>query len=618
MSASPAPCIDWSSIGSAAAESAFAGILAGFVFLGMIAIWTVEHPASRKAGEWPKRRSYALQFFSVAFIVLALDSYTTAITSGEVDCNRASVEEAFSGGALGIGAAIMLAGLAWQLVTLSERVRELKQILRWMLSGLGFLILFMLSLSAMGIGDQLLGSRSHQFVDRAPWILGGTLLVATVAAARFGPKADSKHIDLAVLVASLAALADGIFSALLSGFGGTLSIKYLATASTTLIDGIVVLAVLMPGIALIATAAPAVAAVTRDRSDPSSSPNTNEISPESASSASLGRALEAAERQSQTMGEPIPAAVRRSEGTSASVQSAAPGTNSENPRPRAMARGLSRETLSQRYDTYLADHYLSVHMTVVSLALGVAGLAAASLIAPSPRFGGDQIALWALWLVSLLATATAYAGTMNGAIILPSRIPAVIDLLLPLMLGITELVLFAILAYQATGLSSVRSVLTAWWFAFGVFGIVAATAVSRAIHVIDRAPYDGALQPAVENYLAGIRRDRMAAGATGALGAAAGTLHAVYGQLDIAVNCGAALLVALALCVGLNSHRLAARRLQEEFTITLNHPHAPSSRAGEKAVPTQQRTATAARTVSPPDTGTRSSDSVNVSTRGEV
>lgn len=543
MTTNPAPCdfAIWSPIVSAGPESTFAGILAGFVFLGMISIWTVEHPTSRQAGEWPKRRSYALQFFSVAFIVLALDSYITAITSGEADCNRASVEEAFSGGSLGIGAAAMLAGLAWQLVTLSERVRELKVILRWMLGGLGLLIVFMLALSAVGVGEQLLNGRSHDFVDSVPWIAGAVLLIAVVFAVRRGLRSDPEKLGRAVLAGSLAALADGILSTLFGGIGGIVSIGYWATAPTPMVDIIVVLMIVMPGIALVATAAPAMAAV---RTDAAEKPSAMPVLDSTATSAV------AADDSTMPANDASPGArpVHTLSGT----------------------RGLTRANLRQRHDTYLADHYLSIHMMVVTLALGVAGLAAVDLITPSAKYDGDQGVLWVLWVASVLATAVAYAGTMIGAIVLPPRLPAVVDLLLPLLLGVTELTLFAILIVPDGKGPSLRDILTAWWFAFGLFGLTAAGAIWRAVHVITGTPRESELDKAVTGYLESIRMDKFAATAVGALGVTVGIAHAVDGKLDAGINYAAGGLVVAMLGFGLYSHYRTADKLRNALAASLN------------------------------------------------
>lgn len=254
--------------------------------------------------------------------------------------------------------------------------------------------------------------------------------------------------------------------------------------------------------------------------------------------------------------------------TPANVQ---PPAREPTPRPATPAvAGLARSALRQRHDTYLADHYLSTHQIVVSLALGIAGIAAAGLIAPSPRFGHDHAVLWILWSTGLLATAVAYSGTMVGAIVLPPRMPAISDLLLPLLLGICELVLFAILAYQATGLSSVRSVLTGWWMALGAYGLAASASVWRAIHIITHTSYEPELEPSIETYLSGIKLDRIAAFAIGALSLTVGTLHAVYGVMPTAFNYISALVTMTWLCVGLYSHRSAAARLRTAFAFTLD------------------------------------------------
>ncbi len=137
-----------------------------------------------------------------------------------------------------------------------------------MLSGLGLLIVVMIAISAVGIGEQLLGRRNHTFVDAAPWILGvGLLVAAVVAALRRHGYGEPKNVDRAVLVASLSVLADGILSALFGGIGGAVSTGFWAAAPATLIDAIVVLMVLMPGIALVATAGPAIFAVVKDEND---------------------------------------------------------------------------------------------------------------------------------------------------------------------------------------------------------------------------------------------------------------------------------------------------------------------------------------------------------------
>jgi hypothetical protein len=108
----PATCGGyWSPIAAAGTESALSGVLAGFVFTALTVVLTtsvVRHPRAEETRNW---RSCALQLFFGAFVILALDSYFTSIIAGELACNRAYAESTLSGGGLGDGAILMIAGL---------------------------------------------------------------------------------------------------------------------------------------------------------------------------------------------------------------------------------------------------------------------------------------------------------------------------------------------------------------------------------------------------------------------------------------------------------------------------------------------------------------------------
>src|SRR5262245_43038890 len=57
---------------------------------------------------------------------------------------------------------------------------------------------------------------------------------------------------------------------------------------------------------------------------------------------------------------------------------------------------IDRAELRERYRSYLGGHYLSLHITVVSVVLAAAGLAAASLIARPIGTHYEQLLLWLL------------------------------------------------------------------------------------------------------------------------------------------------------------------------------------------------------------------------------
>jgi hypothetical protein len=88
-----------------------------------------------------------------------------------------------------------------------------------------------------------------------------------------------------------------------------------------------------------------------------------------------------------------------------------------------MVAPLSRALLRERLDTYLVDHYLATHITAVNIALGIAGVSAASLFGSNPAADGYRPLFWLFWVTSVLATTAAYSGTMIGAVLLPVRIP---------------------------------------------------------------------------------------------------------------------------------------------------------------------------------------------------
>jgi hypothetical protein len=189
-------------------------------------------------------------------------------------------------------------------------------------------------------------------------------------------------------------------------------------------------------------------------------------------------------------------------------------------------REIDKARIRDRQETYLLDHYLSLHNTVVGVALAVAGLGAASLIGSPKEYSGYQILLWLLWFASVLATAAAYAGTMIGAIVLPAQVPAISDLLIPLLIGVSELLLFGILAHQATGISSPLAVVTAWFFSCSGFCFLSALAIWRASVIIDPDSFAPDISPDVRSYRRRIRNDIAKASAVGVVSLAGGICNA--------------------------------------------------------------------------------------------
>jgi len=102
--------IDWSSIASAPSMSAFCGIMAGFVFAGLVTVI-----GQRNAANGDGHASRGLRLLLPCFVGLATASYLYALTSGELVCIRAVTEQLFSGAILAADAVVVIIALAWLL-----------------------------------------------------------------------------------------------------------------------------------------------------------------------------------------------------------------------------------------------------------------------------------------------------------------------------------------------------------------------------------------------------------------------------------------------------------------------------------------------------------------------
>lgn len=216
--------------------------------------------------------------------------------------------------------------------------------------------------------------------------------------------------------------------------------------------------------------------------------------------------------------------------------------------------------LRQRSRDYLVGHYLGLHITVVSVSLALAGGAAASLMTRPSDTAADLVQLWLLWLGSVLATAVAYAGTMVGAFALPSGIPDVSDLALPLLMCVVEFLLFAVLIRQVTSFASLSALVSTWFVLMAVFAAIAWQSITRARHHFTLAAETADEEAAVviRRYTKYLDRDRIGAGATSAVGAIAAIVR-LSGGTAIAVAYLFVVAVILLLAAGLIGHAQTAR-----------------------------------------------------------
>ena len=92
----------WSAVSSAGANSALAGVLAGFMLNGIVVL------LSRTITDIGKVR--ALGLLLAAFVALGLDSYLFGLVTGDKSCHRAWTEAMLAAGLLAVGTVAIIAG----------------------------------------------------------------------------------------------------------------------------------------------------------------------------------------------------------------------------------------------------------------------------------------------------------------------------------------------------------------------------------------------------------------------------------------------------------------------------------------------------------------------------
>jgi hypothetical protein len=259
---SPAFCGgDWSPIVAAGPQSALSGVLAGFVFTAITVILTTSFARSDVDKEEHLPRSYALQLFASAFIVLALDSYFTSVTAGELACSRAYAESALSGGILGDGALLMIAGLGWLIVLYSGPVKGLETVLSYINWGVWFVVIIMLAISGVSVGGAMLPGRSHAVINTIPWILGIAMTVVVVIIARVARTVtDGTVIARWVRNAALSGLGSAICGGLFTGIASAFAARWWIQPPSLVVYAVVVFSMLVPAVPLFSTILPAIAA----------------------------------------------------------------------------------------------------------------------------------------------------------------------------------------------------------------------------------------------------------------------------------------------------------------------------------------------------------------------
>ncbi|MFE5406807.1 hypothetical protein ACFQ9Z_37060 [Streptomyces sp. NPDC056580] len=163
--------IDWSAVGSAGAMSAFCGIMAGFVFAGIVVVIGERNPASGDG-----HASRGLRLLLPCFVGLATASYLYALTSGELVCNRAITEQLFSGAILAGDAVVVIVALAWLLPAYGRNTHGTVSFFRGLIQFAAQFSMLMVVVSASGFTNSVLHHRASGWSDALVW--GSWVVVA--------------------------------------------------------------------------------------------------------------------------------------------------------------------------------------------------------------------------------------------------------------------------------------------------------------------------------------------------------------------------------------------------------------------------------------------------------
>jgi hypothetical protein len=164
---------DWNPIASASAMSAFCGIMAGFVFAGIVVVI-----GEKNSPGGDGHASRGLRLLLPCFFGLAAASYLYALASGEMVCTRATTEQLFSGAILAGDAVVVIAGLAWLLPAYERNSHGEVQFFRGLIQFAAQFSTLMLIVSSEGFNNSVLRHRASSWSDAAVWVSGAAVMLA--------------------------------------------------------------------------------------------------------------------------------------------------------------------------------------------------------------------------------------------------------------------------------------------------------------------------------------------------------------------------------------------------------------------------------------------------------
>ena len=173
----------WSAVSSAGANSALAGVLAGFMLNGIVVL------LSRTITDIGKVR--ALGLLLAAFVALGLDSYLFGLVTGDKSCHRAWTEAMLAAGLLAIGTVAIIAGFGLLVAEYvekkdSESVEMLTMLFDVLRLGVALVVLSLLLMTSWNYLYAVLGDHVPRYAKDLLWTylgigVAGLAILATIS-----------------------------------------------------------------------------------------------------------------------------------------------------------------------------------------------------------------------------------------------------------------------------------------------------------------------------------------------------------------------------------------------------------------------------------------------------
>jgi hypothetical protein len=171
-----------------------------------------------------------------------------------------------------------------------------------------------------------------------------------------------------------------------------------------------------------------------------------------------------------------------------------------------MRIALTKERVADRLTEFTPAHYQNVFGIVKGVALGFS----AFVLLPVTTGTDHPWQRFALWIPSVMAVLVSYLTSSRGILLTSHRYNAW-DAIVPLLMGLTECILFVLLAPAAVNLNGQQDLWLLWSFAFAFHMGLAVLMVSNRIRLFRDQDFEPCLLPLVKDCLGWISSDRAGA-----------------------------------------------------------------------------------------------------------